>query len=68
MVKRRIFASKKIRICPKCKQATLRPATSVSGWLAPDMFECSECKYVGRFYIEIDPEDYELGEENESNI
>jgi len=56
----------KIRICPRCKQPKLRPATNVSGWLAPEMFECSECKYVGRFYIEIDPEDYELEGEAKS--
>lgn len=55
----------KIRICPRCKQPKLRPATNVSGWLAPDMFECSACKYIGRFYIEIDPEDYKLDEESE---
>ena len=54
----------KIRICPKCKEPKLRPATSVSGWLAPDMFECSNCKYIGRFYIEIDPNDYKLDEES----
>jgi len=55
----------KIRICPRCKLPKLRPAVNVSGWLAPDMFECSECEYVGRFFIEIDPEDYEL--EGETN-
>jgi len=54
----------KIRICPKCKEPKLRPATNVSGWLAPDMFECSNCKYIGRFYIEIDPKDFKLDEEN----
>jgi hypothetical protein len=59
-----------IRICPKCKKPTLRNATNVSGWLAPDLYECSDekCRYVGRFYIEIDSEDFELDQEdNEEN-
>ncbi len=50
----------KIRICPKCKEATLRNAVNVSGWLAPDMFECTTCGYTGRFYVEVDSNDYEL--------
>ncbi|MFX1502803.1 MAG: hypothetical protein ACFFDH_17715 [Promethearchaeota archaeon] len=50
----------KIRICPKCMEPKLRSAVNVSGWLAPDMYECVNCGYLGRFYIEIDSEDYKL--------
>jgi len=49
-----------IRICPKCKEPKLRNAVNVSGWLAPNMYECTNCGYLGHFYIEIDPEDFEL--------
>jgi len=52
-----------IRICPKCKQPKLKSAVNVSGWLAPNMMECTNCGYLGYFYIEIDPEDFELEEE-----
>ncbi|MHA1661326.1 MAG: hypothetical protein ACTSUT_19695 [Promethearchaeota archaeon] len=55
-----------IRICPKCRKPNLRSATNVSGWLAPDIFECTECGYIGRFYIEIDSEDFKLEKINES--
>lgn len=56
-----------IRICPKCKKPTLKTATNVSGWLAPDLYECKdkECGYIGRFYVEVDSEDYQLDEEQE---
>ena len=49
-----------IRICPKCKEPKLKSAVNVSGWLAPDMYECTSCGYMGRFYIEVDSEDYKL--------
>lgn len=52
----------KIRICPRCKEPKLKNAVNVSGWLAPDMFECS-CGYIGRFYVEVDTEDYKLDQE-----
>ncbi len=60
---------RKIRLCPKCKKPTLRNATNVSGWLAPDLFECrdDDCRYVGRVYIEVDPRDFKLEEESESH-
>jgi hypothetical protein len=53
----------KIRICPKCKEPTLRNAVNVSGWLAPDMYECTSCGYFGRFHVEVDSDDYELEQE-----
>jgi len=45
----------KIRLCPKCKKPTLKNATNVSGWLAPDLYKCKDdkCGYVGRIYIEL---------------
>lgn len=57
-----------IRICPKCKKPKLKNAVNVSGWLAPNMYECTNCGYLGHFYIEINPEDYELDQNgNEDN-
>lgn len=47
-----------IRICPKCKKATLKNAVNVSGWLAPNMFECTSCNYIGPLFLEIDPKDF----------
>ena len=52
----------RIRICPKCKKPTLKQAVNVSGWLAPDMFECTSCNYIGPLLLEIDPKD--LKDEN----
>ncbi|NVM17732.1 MAG: hypothetical protein HWN80_08445 [Candidatus Lokiarchaeota archaeon] len=56
----------RIRICPKCKNPTLKNAVNVSGWLAPNLFECTSrnCNYVGPLFLEIDPED--LKEEKNS--
>ncbi|MFW9951865.1 MAG: hypothetical protein ACFFKA_17245 [Candidatus Thorarchaeota archaeon] len=54
----------RIRICPKCKKATLKNAVNVSGWLAPNMFECTSCNYIGPLFLEIDPKDFK--EENSS--
>ena len=56
-----------IRICPKCKEPKLRNAVNVSGWLAPVMYECSNCGYLGHFYIEIDPDDFELDQIDQEN-
>ena len=47
----------KIRICPKCRKPTLKNAVNVSGWLAPNMYECTSCKYIGHLYLEVDPEE-----------
>ncbi len=55
-----------IRICPKCKEPKLKAAVNVSGWLAPEMFECVACGYIGRFYVEVDSEDFELDNEKTS--
>ena len=56
-----------IRICPKCKEPKLKSALNVSGWLAPNMFECTNCGYLGYFHIEIDSEDFQLDEEKAAN-
>ena len=48
----------KIRICPKCKNSTLKSAVNVSGWLTPNIFECTSCNYIGPLFLEIDPEDF----------
>lgn len=57
----------KIRICPKCKEPKLKNAVNVSGWLAPNMYECTNCGYIGYFYVEIDTEDFELDQSNHEN-
>ncbi|TFG01576.1 MAG: hypothetical protein EU540_03370 [Promethearchaeota archaeon] len=57
----------KFMLCPKCKKPTLRNATNVSGWLAPDLYECidQDCGYIGSVYIEVDPNDFNLDDEIE---
>ena len=55
----------RIRICPRCRKATLKNAVNVSGWLAPNMFECTSCRYIGPLYLDIDPEDFK--DENASS-
>ena len=49
----------RIRICPKCRKPTLKNAVNVSGWLAPNLFECTSCNYIGPLFLEIDPKDFE---------
>ncbi|MFX1410277.1 MAG: hypothetical protein ACFFA6_07985 [Promethearchaeota archaeon] len=56
-----------IRICPNCKKPKLKNAVNVSGWLGADFFECTNCGYTGRFYIEVDSEDFELDQGENSN-
>ena len=56
-----------IRICPKCKKPKLKSATNVAGWLAAELYQCTECGYIGRFYLEIDSEDFKLDENDDSN-
>ena len=51
----------KIRICPKCKEPKLKNMMNVSGWLAPSMFECVNCGYVGSVFLEIDPDEISSG-------
>ena len=55
-----------IRICPKCKEPKLKNAVNISGWLAPSMYECTGCGYMGRFFIEVDSEDYKVDAEDQS--
>jgi len=52
----------RIRICPKCKNSTLKTAVNVSGWLTPNIFECTSdsCNYIGPLFIEIDPKDFKV--------
>ncbi len=38
---------------------TLKPAYNISGWLTPDMYECRECQYIGKFFVIVDSKDYE---------
>ena len=56
----------RIRICPRCKKATLKTAVNVAGWLAPNIFECTSCDYIGALYIEIDPKDLELTQNSDN--
>ena len=58
----------KIRLCPKCRKPTLRNATNVSGWLAPEMFECSDekCGYIGYVSFEVDTEDFKADDDDKN--
>lgn len=58
----------KIKICPKCKKPKLKNATNVSGWLAPDMYECTACDYIGYLYLEVDPEDLKSQSDDEIEL
>lgn len=58
----------KVRICPKCKEPKLKPAMNVSGWLAPDLYECRNCDYVGSVYLEVDPEELKKSDLTDSDI
>jgi ribosomal protein L37AE/L43A len=58
---------KMLRICPKCKKPSLRRATNVSGWLAPEQYKCTKCNYVGALYLEVEKEDYEKFLEEQKN-
>ena len=44
----------------------IKSALNVSGWLAPTMYECWDCNYVGPLYVEIELEEYKelMKEEN----
>ena len=48
----------KLKLCPKCKEPRLKNAMNVSGWLAPDLYECTNCKYTGALYIQVTLEEY----------
>lgn len=56
----------RIKICPKCKKATLKTAVNVAGWLTPNIFECTSCDYIGALYIEINPKDLELTQNSDN--
>lgn len=51
--------SRKIRVCPFCKQPTLRVADSISGWMTAEIFKCDRCGYRGPVFIEVDPKELE---------
>ena len=46
----------KVKICPKCREPKLKLMMNVSGWLAPPLYECLNCGYVGALFLEIDSE------------
>ncbi len=49
--------TQKIRVCPRCGNSQLREAkSSVSGWLVPKTYYCSdeECGYSGAVYVEVE--------------
>lgn len=47
--------TKEVPICPKCMKPTLKQAFNVSGWMTNPVYECTNCDYVGSFYLTIDP-------------
>jgi len=56
----------KLKLCPNCKEPRLKNAMNVSGWLAPDLYECTNCKYTGALYIQVTPEEFKRLKEAES--
>ena len=48
-----------VKLCPKCRSIKLKPAVNVSGWLAPRMYECWDCNYIGPLYLEMEVEEYQ---------
>ena len=46
----------KVKICPKCREPKLKLMMNVSGWLAPPLYECLNCGYVGALFLEVDSE------------
>jgi hypothetical protein len=52
---------KMIRICPRCKKATLKPeATLLMGWMTGrQYYHCTNCGYSGSLYLEVDVNDYD---------
>ena len=42
-----------IKLCPQCQKPTLSH-TKTAGWLSHETYYCTECGYMGAFYIEID--------------
>jgi hypothetical protein len=53
-----------IKYCPQC----LKPLTqlsSISGWLTPDYYECSECGYSGPVALEMVKEEKRGNEKGE---
>ena len=47
---------KSVKLCPSCMKPTLSQATSMSGFITPDEYKCTnpECDYCGKFFIEVD--------------
>ena len=57
----------KVRICPKCREPKLKLMMNVSGWLAPPLYECLNCGYVGALFLEVDSENIDA-ENNDSEL
>ncbi len=53
--KRRSLAGRK-KLCPQCL-SELAIATSVSGWLVPNYYFCSQCGYSGYVALENAPKE-----------
>ncbi|MFX1331151.1 MAG: hypothetical protein ACFE9W_06325 [Promethearchaeota archaeon] len=52
--------TQKIRVCPRCGNPQIREAkTSVSGWLVPKTYYCSneDCGYSGSVFVEIEADE-----------
>jgi predicted RNA-binding Zn-ribbon protein involved in translation (DUF1610 family) len=52
--------TQKIRVCPRCGSSQIREAkTSVSGWLVPKTYYCSdeECGYSGPVFVEVEADE-----------
>ncbi len=52
-----------INLCPKCLKPALKSAFNVSGWLSNQTYNCTNCHYVGNFFVTIDIEEYNAKKE-----
>lgn len=43
-----------LKICPRCGGRSLKPISSISGWLTPITYICSECGYRGSLVLEVE--------------
>ena len=43
-----------LKICPRCGGQSLKPISSISGWLTPITYICGECGYKGSLILEVE--------------
>jgi uncharacterized Zn finger protein len=46
----------RVLACPKCGGLNVKETGSIDGWLAPSLYSCHECGYIGRAIVVLEPE------------